>query len=131
MVNTILVLASVLADIGGMIGLAAALSPGMITRGDQRSQLYARVLSDFGLVSVLPQSVAETTCPLLPVGKRNAIDLTGENCASICGGVAGSGPNQADCNQIIDALYAQNTTTFTVGPYSVASWVQASCTIEL
>ncbi|KAH7887140.1 hypothetical protein F5I97DRAFT_1927422 [Phlebopus sp. FC_14] len=63
------------------------------------------------------------------VGKRADINLSGQNCASSCSGAAGSGPNQADCDQLINAMYALGTYAFTIGPYSGARWILSSCTI--
>ena len=87
-------------------------------------------------ISELSHGVTETIRPLqnkeqARAGKRDDVYLTGADCASTCEGVAGSGPNQVDCNQIIDGLSAQNTATFTMQPYSMASWAHASCTVEL
>ncbi|KAF8122175.1 hypothetical protein EV363DRAFT_1428501 [Boletus edulis] len=126
----LLVLVLALAGIRKTIGFVAVSTRGAVTRGD-------RCFPKRSLPCVLELSrgVTETERPLpykeqAQAGKRDNVDLTRENCASTCGGVAGTGPNQVDCNQIIDALNTLNTATFTMQPYSVTSWVQASCTIK-
>ncbi|PPQ75343.1 hypothetical protein CVT26_015149 [Gymnopilus dilepis] len=62
--------------------------------------------------------------------KRQTIDLSGATCQSTCSGSPGPGPNQNDCNVIINQLLGEGATKFSVNPNTVIFLTFNSCRVN-
>ncbi|KDR84531.1 hypothetical protein GALMADRAFT_206107 [Galerina marginata CBS 339.88] len=87
-----------------------------------------------GRLTVWPNGVTESTMPADEyhgtVEKRQVLDLSGATCQSTCSGAPGTGPNQSDCDVIINQLFSEGTQKFSVNPSSNVVIVSfASCRV--
>ncbi|KDR81263.1 hypothetical protein GALMADRAFT_1358482 [Galerina marginata CBS 339.88] len=86
------------------------------------------------VVKVWPNGIIESTMhadeDLGTVHKRQILDLSGATCQSTCSGAPGTGPNQNDCNVIINQLFSGGTQEVAVGTSAnVLIFSFSSCTV--